>query len=991
MIEAQNSNSKGEAYVAYDRFGNQYTASDIAVPDLGITTFTFPQANDCQAGIFTLYFNDAIRNTGCGFDEGTILSGPLTLGQLRQQAVCQAFTDLSELIVPANPSVSVNILVEESAGCNNDLAILPDVGGELAVGGPFYRIPFGVNDGIVHGEVWKAVNGAMDYPTSIHGILRFNFDNPSQFQQFYLDFTTAATGAGLEDLYTVALHEAIHALGFGSLLESNGGSVLHADDLYSVYDTHLDYETGIPGVQIPFIVVAGPGPYNSSVNPTLAPGNPMPALVPDCLNSGLAVLFDGSNNPNQDTYAPGNPAGAFNQGTDVSHFNCISGSPCPTGMPPGGNGYVMNFCTGDNAQQRTPNQAEVNTLCDLGYSLSGTYGTDPANPFTYKTYTVCPNPSPCIAAGGDDIYVMSPGSPDIDVTGVLSNDFSTNGPLFLFMENLEIVTEDPTMPGVPAGTLSNENNANGSFTYTPPAGFLGTVTLRYTPECGNGNLGNITFITIIIPFPPCNANNPIPGPCEMICYGDFEALTDPYAAPLSTLQLQPSVINTPDLVPSQFVNIGDPLSPYNTCGLGNAGGNTYPPPSSFTSPNNKYVAIASYAGNVESIFFELSQPLKGGETYSLGFDVYSGCTETLNFLFSETPPCPLELSNTGVGVTTNCVLGATTPYQYTPQHLETQTINPTLNGGGLVWQQGSFQFTVPASVGCLNYVTIYHNGTPEAGPQGDYSQYPLYDNFSLQPLCCSQAPSTTVEQVQCCLDGTPSTVTECTNTPNISIVDGRPAYVLSPGTHNWTKFSNDFITNGWILIPGSPIVLDVDLVIPPNTTLNIDDMDLYFTPNCRILVQRGDENSSFGGVLNIDADAGSVLLSGLCNAMWQGIQVEGPGRLIARIDNASGNNYASLLLDGTVQINDALFGVSAMNVPLMDVFNMNLPFNSVVEFDPLNNSGAIPFSTISQLGFGAFIGASSAKSTSGGACSIQSRTKFTNCLQGINPMLVSAE
>ena len=102
----------------------------------------------------------------------------------------------------------------------------------------------------------------------------------------------------------------------------------------------------------------------------------------------------------------------------------------------------------------------------------------------------------------------------------------------------------------------------------------------------------------------------------------------------------------------------------------------------------------------------------------------------------------------------------------------------------------------------------------------------LYDNFSLR------------SELQCCLKQTPFTVTETTDHPNVTTIDGRPAYVVGTGINDWDANDNDFIDNTWIA-PGDPIYLNVDLVVPPDAALNIAEIELHFAPNRRILVQKG--------------------------------------------------------------------------------------------------------------------------------------------------------
>ena len=141
MTEAQNSNEYGQAYVAYDLYGNGYTASQLKIPTLtgGSTPPPGMQPNSetCVAGMFTLYFQDVIEATGCGFDEYALYPGStVSLGSQRQAVVCQVFEDLSELINEV-PGVNVNVELRGSKGC---LSGFPLLGSAYGVGTSTYTV-----------------------------------------------------------------------------------------------------------------------------------------------------------------------------------------------------------------------------------------------------------------------------------------------------------------------------------------------------------------------------------------------------------------------------------------------------------------------------------------------------------------------------------------------------------------------------------------------------------------------------------------------------------------------------------------------------------------------------------------------------------------------------------------------------------------------------------------------------------------------------------
>ncbi len=73
---------------------------------------------------------------------------------------------------------------------------------------------------------------------------------------------------------------------------------------------------------------------------------------------------------------------------------------------------------------------------------------------------------------------------------VITNDFDPQGN----------GTIDPTTTTVVAPPASGNlvNNGDGTFTYTPVAGFTGTVTFTYTVEDVDGNVSNVATVTIIV-------------------------------------------------------------------------------------------------------------------------------------------------------------------------------------------------------------------------------------------------------------------------------------------------------------------------------------------------------------------------------------------------------------------------------------------------------------------------------------------------------------
>ena len=82
-----------------------------------------------------------------------------------------------------------------------------------------------------------------------------------------------------------------------------------------------------------------------------------------------------------------------------------------------------------------------------------------------------------------------------DTNGLLANDSDPDG------DPIEVDNwSTPTCGGVvvPCGTINTVNQATGAFTYTPPAGFAGTVTFTYTLTDNTVDPPDSALVTIIV-------------------------------------------------------------------------------------------------------------------------------------------------------------------------------------------------------------------------------------------------------------------------------------------------------------------------------------------------------------------------------------------------------------------------------------------------------------------------------------------------------------
>ncbi|HRI27680.1 MAG TPA: T9SS type A sorting domain-containing protein [Chitinophagales bacterium] len=295
--------------------------------------------------------------------------------------------------------------------------------------------------------------------------------------------------------------------------------------------------------------------------------------------------------------------------------------------------------------------------------------------------------------------------------------------------------------------------------------------------------------------------------------------------------------------------------------------------------------------------------------------------------------------------------------------------------------------SAPACDNCLHYRLIRNIQT-----QG--TAYPVTGNFACLAdtahftvcgNCCPPEPIP-VEQINsnfnllCCLDtvafalqpGMPQVTNDATT-------DNRPAYIV-PANATWTPTNNDFVTLG-LTSSGSPIVLDVDIIVPAGITLFLQDIRMIFSPNTRFLVKRGAR-------LLLNSTQFQTHLSGMCNSVWQGIQVEGPGLGIQRgFNSGTGfNNFGIVLTFGSAQvqvlIEDAIIGIATQNLPIMDVYGISLAFNNNAIFNPQNSTS---YPTLTAVLLTNYLNQAGALATAGGVSIVNSdMATFLNCFHGIN-------
>ncbi|MEZ4941851.1 MAG: hypothetical protein R3D58_13305 [Saprospiraceae bacterium] len=451
--------------VYFDQFGNYYFKSDIEVPQ------TSPETVNCgcdefqSIGINTQYFNltflDCIYGTGIGFN------APVS-GYNRRKAICKAYASLASLISNSSnpcdnsePTINIKILRSDTDLPNNVL------GGAS----PIFSFTnlLGLNSGSAHQAIISGIDplGGGLY----HAFLVINF---SDFD-FYTDFDdpNGILGTNLFDLYSVALHESLHSIGFLSQISWDGSSKLTGAPIggFTHFDSHLELTNGISiiennPVNSPFFeksaAIALSDLYMSCLDNVGINGPDMQFVSPKGQN---IPIFTGS---------------SYQQGSSFSHLCSDDTSP----------NFVMKVGISKNSTSHVIQNLEKRILCDIGYKLNNFTNCDCSIAASADVGPSC----------SDDLFTVSfcPGNDlltttlDIVPGDILGNDIGLSDIVYF-------------SPMTPIGNGNLTDNGNGTWTFRPD--HIGTHILRYVgqpmDQCGEPNVGAI-YINAVIPE-DCNA------------------------------------------------------------------------------------------------------------------------------------------------------------------------------------------------------------------------------------------------------------------------------------------------------------------------------------------------------------------------------------------------------------------------------------------------------------------------------------------------------
>jgi hypothetical protein len=675
LVSAQNTyQSYGGLFEqVYDSRGISYSLDDVKVDP------TKPNnlgggGGSCNPGYFFVSYD-----AGSGFE---ILADPVH--QARRDVLCKVLSNLSRFIIPVNSTNLVRIRIRDF----NTMGFTADQADEtLAAALPFYAFPqptSGVG-GILDNLVWKTINSGQDAYIDVtnmilssnlnasssffHAQLTVNFrdedditsNNNSDPIHFNLNTLGAPTNTEY-DLYSILLHEMLHALGFGSNINNTGLSGFTVAPYFSRYDSFL--QVPISGGQIVPLLADPTEPcsmYTSLWNTAV----PLSLFNPNCsliteyeTDCSSAVQFGGS--LNQAIYNPG----CYAAGSSLSHMADL----CDDELVEDYHHYLMAAAFPAGVIRRFMQPEERTILCDLGYHVNDKFGylTETAIDNTVSNGNIAFEGGDC---GGDQIVGINDGiapsgggytfltntTDQINLSGddLLSNDVigstiitSSTGASF---ECLELIIGSGTIQ-VNGSASANSGLFNDAISFSASIG--GLKVLRYIPVY-QGKKGNITYVFIYVsptPTPPfstsqfeyqdcaisaCNLINNITmeddaGACSHKLQGDGFALSC-WRAVGSTI-LWPAYFtrsfNYND--DGTLVNCGNafvnPISNSAPVGIG-SNTNTFPPSDSYSGVgNNGFLFLGAHnvvgfspSINSSKLRTQLSSPIIPGLTYKLSY------------------------------------------------------------------------------------------------------------------------------------------------------------------------------------------------------------------------------------------------------------------------------------------------------------------------------------------------------------------------------------
>jgi hypothetical protein len=605
--------AKGLLENVYDHTGSRYQLQDITIKsNNGTQRNRFIACN--ETSYFRLHFE-----SGSGFENQ---SNPIENN--RRDVLCRVLADVSSFInSPLNATGNkIDIWVK------NYKKSPIEKNGKKAIFSSFYNIPTHENKGgIVDGEIWKTIHTGVDSYANVGNVLSPNSCNTNVQGLFYhgilavnfLDYKYNANIAAMPnnsefDLYSVLLTEVAHALGFQSLINQDGNSVIgNGLNYFTRYDTFLkDKKTNLPLIINKNNCTKF---YDNFFNTSL----PLSVLRPNCsLPNNTTLEFSNSTNCESAVLYAGNSFTipvytpfCFEPTLSLSHLADECFEDRTTGQTYANNTYfAMSAGLIPGTTKRKFTSEEFSFLCDLGYNLNKTFGLQSTTEGYAEYFDInCKGINVAgvndgLNANGTFTFKAVVGK-DFKIMGsqLLNNDRNATG-----FQCLEDLTGSSTLTLV-SGSTNSEIIFNSSL--------AGIHLLRYIPTNGPEN-GNITYVYVYVSpqngiqstCTPVATNN-----CDLVLNGDFEqysslpiALTqidkacgwdDPYVQSSRPDYLNVDASNPQVQIPTNFFGYQDVAIP------GTKG----------------YATIYGFSATSEKIKTKLKTPLAPNTNYQLSFQV----------------------------------------------------------------------------------------------------------------------------------------------------------------------------------------------------------------------------------------------------------------------------------------------------------------------------------------------------------------------------------
>ena len=320
---------------------------DLAAKAL-VFALVFAAASQAQVQ-FNVTYQEVIDGTNAGFNDATIAAGEtLSRGQLRRNTI-NAVTAYMATVFDGRGTVNLHWDVSNTTP-----------GGPLAQFGPngFAGIDGNFQNGMAYQALRTNVHPFTDNPPTIVGDAQGNFD----FTSYQYNYTGGLTNNGTKfDMFSVALHEFSHGMGFISGTSPNGsglnGNAPGTPDIYTGYDKFLQRGNGAGGSLFNTTITdANYGSFTGNAS-TFTNGN----------DAATGLFFGGKYarevflNP-VPLFAP-NP---YQNGSSVGHTN--------TGTP-----GVMHPSIPAGTVRNAYRDYEIAMLLDIGYNVYNWNASQTAN------------------------------------------------------------------------------------------------------------------------------------------------------------------------------------------------------------------------------------------------------------------------------------------------------------------------------------------------------------------------------------------------------------------------------------------------------------------------------------------------------------------------------------------------------------------------------------------------------------------------------------